>query len=593
MIIEDRNQEETGSNNRIAISNPNTKSSYPLGKIESIDNRCSWLRHCKRDCNILSELELYYCLTVINTCVNAEENAIEYSENHQNYSKEMILKKLKYINEKGYCPVSCSKIRSTFGSYCEGCNLGVGSPATLGRKKTREELEAVGFIFDDKGRIVGLNYNKFSAYLNSRLEILYTDAGRFYMHSDNYWKYVDWNLLSRICRDILHEFKPNFWTEAHEGGYVGALKREVLRIPKLDSDRTKINMVNGIFDLNAYSIMPHTPSIRSGYQLPIDHNIDAKCHTFKTFLGDILGGDKELIKVVQEMFGYCLTAETSAQKAFILYGRGSNGKSLLAEVLMNLVGKSNTSAVPLNELDNPFARYELVDKLLNLATENEISERGLNTTFFKSIVSGDAIQVEKKFEQSFMYQPFCKLVFCLNNLPYSKDKSWGFQRRLVVIPFNKVFREDDPDTKNYAELRDILLSELDGIFIWALEGLKRLRENKFKFSKSEAVNGALEDYKTEVNPYYNFVKEKLEQGDEQDMIANETLSNLFREWATKNGHKNLAGASNQKIVREVRHSLLDIKMEINYGEKVKSGGKRCTQKVRLKKGEHVNAEKVA
>jgi phage/plasmid-associated DNA primase len=192
-----------------------------------------------------------------------------------------------------------------------------------------------------------------------------------------------------------------------------------------------------------------------------------------------------------------------------------------------------------------------------------------------------------------MYQPFCKLVFCLNNLPYSKDKSWGFQRRLVVIPFNKIFRDDDPDTQNYAELRASLLSETDGIFNWALIGLNRLRENKYKFSNSEAVNEALEDYKTEVNPYYNFVKERLEQGDESDMITNETLVNLLKEWAAKNGHKNLASASNQKIAREVRHVLMDAKIDITYGDNVKSGGKRSTQKVRLKKGERVISERVA
>lgn len=572
--------------------NSNAKGVYQLGNIDAIYKNCSWFKQCIDETGSLSGKERFNCLTVINTCDNSEKNALEFLVNNPNYSKEKILKTLDEIKDKGYSPVSCSKIRSNFGGHCEGCTLGVGSPATLGRKKTEEELKAVGFIFED-GRIVGLNANKFAAYLNSRLEILYTDAGIFYMYSNNYWKYVDENYLSRICRDILHEFKPNFWTELRESNYMAALEREAIRISKLDSDRTKINLINGFFDLNTYEIMPHTPLIRSSHQLPINHDTYAKCPTFGTFLEDILGGDKELINLVQEMFGYCLTAETSAQKAFILYGRGSNGKSLLAEVLMNLVGKSNTSAVPLNELDNPFARYELVDKLLNLATENELSERGLNTTFFKSIVSGDAIQVEKKFEQSFMYQPICKLVFCLNNLPYSKDKSWGFQRRLIVIPFNRVFREDDPATQNYGELRDALLSELDGIFIWALEGLKRLKENKFKFSKSEAVNEALEDYKTEVNPYYNFVKEKLEQGDEEESITNETLSDTFKAWATKNGHKNLATASNQKIVREVRNVLLDIKIDIKYGDKVKVCGKRCTKKVRFKKGKSVHAERVA
>jgi P4 family phage/plasmid primase-like protien len=581
-----------GANNIAAINNSNKKADYPLGNIDSIYKQCSWVRHCKDEPSTLSEKEKFYLLMVINTCKDSEENAIKYTENDPNYNREKVLKKLNAIKDNGYCAASCSKIRTNFPDHCEGCSLGVGSPATLGRTKTDEELESVGFFFDG-GAIKGLNGNKFASYLNSRLEMLYTEGGRFYMYSGNYWKYADSNFLSRICRDILHEFVPNYWSSGTESKYMDALQREAIRIHKLDSDKSKINLLNGIFDINSYDIKPHMSMVRSSIQLPINYRDNSKCPVFEKFLRDILGGDSDLIKVVQEMFGYCLTAETSAQKAFILYGRGSNGKSMLAEVLMHLVGKDNTSALPLTELDNPFARFQLVDKMLNMATENEISDNSLNTTFFKCIVSGDPIQVEKKYEQSFMYQPFCKLVFCLNNLPYSKDKSWGFQRRLVVIPFNKIFRDDDPDTQNYAELRASLLSETDGIFNWALIGLKRLRENKYKFSNSEAVNEALEDYKTEVNPYYNFAKERLEQGNDQDMITNETLVNLLKEWATKNGHKNLAAASNQKIVREVRHVLMDVKIDINYGDKVKSGGKRCTQKVRLKKGERVISEKVA
>lgn len=569
-----------------------SNSSYPLGDVNRIYSQCKWFKHCKEDSRTLSYDEWINCLMVINTCENSEESAIEYSKNYPMFREEETLEKLKCIQDKGYKPAACYSIKSKFASHCEGCTLGVGSPATLGIGKTREELEAVGFYFED-GSLKGLNGNKFAAYLNNRLEILFTDSGRFYIYLDNYWKYVDDNFLSRICRDILHEFFPNYWSVVVESNYMEALKRVAVRVSKLDSDKTKVNLINGIFDLNSYEIKIHTPLIRSSTQLPIKYSQDAKCTAFEKFLEDIFEGDKERIKLVQEMFGYCLTAETSAQKAFMLYGRGSNGKSMLAEILIHLVGKPNTSAVSLNELDNPFARYEIVNKLLNVATENEISDRGLNTTYFKSIVAGDPIRVEKKFEQGFMYQPTCKLVFCLNNLPYSKDKSWGFQRRLILIPFTKVFDEESQDTKNYGELRDKLLSELDGIFLWALDGLQRLRKNKFKFSKSEAVNIALEDYKTEVNPYYNFAKDRLEQGLDTDIITNETLSSAFKEWATKNGHKNLATASNQKIIREIRHVLLDMKIAIKYGDKIKVNGKRCTLKVRFKKGEAVLVQETA
>ena len=577
---------------QINRSNIGRKIGTTLGDIENIYKQCEWLKHCKEDSRNLSEQDWFNCLTVINSCKESEKHAIEYSKDYPNYNENEMLKKLNYIKDKDYSPVSCSNIQSNGGDYCLGCSLGVGSPATLGRNKTQDELKQVGFYYSKDGKLKGLNSNKFAAYLLTRIDLLYTKNGAFYMYKDNYWQYLDGNTISRYCRDILHEFVPNYWNSSVENGYIDALRRATLRIEQLDTDREKINLMNGTFDIGSYELKEHSKLFRNSTKLPIKYDEKAKCKQFMKFLEDIFDGDQERIKVTQEMFGKCLTADMSAQKAFLLYGRGANGKSMLAEILMEVVGVSNTSAVPLTELSNPFSRYELVGKLLNVVTENEVSEGGLNTTHFKGIVSGDAMQVEKKFEQGFMYKPMCKLVFCLNNLPYSRDKSWGFQRRLIIIPFNKTFKEDDPETQNYGELRQSLLAELDGIFMWALEGLKRLKDNKFKFSKSKEIEKALEAYKEEVNPYYNFAKDHLKQGNEDDKISNPTLSNMFREWATEEGHKGVAAASNQKIIGEIRNVLEDIDIDIIYGSNVKLGADRCTQKIKVRRAEILYAEEV-
>lgn len=158
-----------------------------------------------------------------------------------------------------------------------------------------------------------------------------------------------------------------------------------------------------------------------------------------------------------------------------------------------MCGKKNVSHVAMNELNQPFARAELVGKLLNVSSENEFSEKGLNTQQIKSITAGDAIRVE------FSYHPVCKLLFAMNTLPATLDKSHGFFRRLVIVPFRKVFKGSEADRM----LLEKLLAELPGIFNFAMEGLKRLRANDFEFSSSDAIEQAVANYKSEQNPRYH------------------------------------------------------------------------------------------
>ena len=92
------------------------------------------------------------------------------------------------------------------------------------------------------------------------------------------------------------------------------------------------------------------------------------------------------------------------------------------------------------------------------------------------------MQFERKFEQPFTYRPFAKLVFAVNDLPDVSDTSHGFARRVVLIPFNQVFTNtaSSSSAKRLKADLDILKKitpEMEGIFAFAVEGLKRLTKN--------------------------------------------------------------------------------------------------------------------
>lgn len=559
-----------------------TKNNYPDSQVEKILAGCQWFRHCQTDASTLSEPEWFFLLTIVAFCENPLQWAYKLSSEYDGFSQEETMGRVMRIRRTWTKPVSCNYIAENFDyEYCKSCPHKVKSPFQLGIDKSDDTLKLIGFGFDDEGRIRSLNGNVFSRYILHRYKLIYTESGFFFEYFNGVWHRLEHNQLFRKNRNLVHEFVPDFWTKRIEDNYFEALKREA-PVKSLNTNRNYLNLNNGMLELNTFKFVPHSSEFYSSIQLPISFDEEAKCPEFNKFLDDIFEGDKQRIRIIKELLGYCLTADTSAQKAFFFYGQGSNGKSLLTEVFLSLCGVQNTSAIPLEELGNSFNRYELVDKLLNMTTENEVSPAGLNTAPFKAIVSGDPIQVEKKYEQSFMYRPFCKLIYSLNTLPYSRDKSWGFQRRLIVIPFNRTFRETEADFKNYNELRSNLLKELPGILNQALKGLKRLRKNNYVFSYSRSIKELQTEYKQVLNPYSQFVAEMIKQGNETDKISNETMHRVFENWCLANGHKKLASSSNLKRLIEIRNALKDAKIDFRHGKGYKSGNKRYIGNIKLK-----------
>jgi putative DNA primase/helicase len=394
-----------------------------------------------------------------------------------------------------------------------------------------KELEAMGFVLDGD-KVADLKPLMFAKYVLSKKRILYASGERFYFYDGTKWVRFLEKDFHRQLFEIIDETVPNQWKPSWESGYMTALARAAPKGEELNSDKQHINLQNGMFNINSFELLPHAPAFHSSVQVPITYDPNATCHRFFRFLNEVFDDDTHFIEVVQEMMGYCLSSETRAHKVFILEGVGSNGKSVLIEIIERLVGAENVSHVPMNDFSQPFARSEIVGKTLNVSTENEFDERGFNTQYIKSITSGDQIRVEVKHEKGFSYKPFCKLVFAMNQLPSVNDKSHGFFRRLVILPFHRVFSAKEADKK----LIDKLIPELPGIFNFAIEGLKRLIENDFNFSNAEKIIEAILGYKSEQNPVIPFFREHIRQGnDNSDRLDCNEIFDAFRMWCRRTG----------------------------------------------------------
>lgn len=381
------------------------------------------------------------------------------------------------------------------------------------RKMVKENRMAeIGFLKKENGKGYYFNANIFVKYLMKRIIVGRLNNGEFSIYNTKgFYEIVDINIVGKIIRYLMHEVQNNIWQSLYESEVLKVLSLEATTIKELNPNREYINLENGMLNLYTLELLEHNPSFLSSVRIPVIYNKEANSELFKRVINDITMGDEELVKVIQEVFGYSLTAETKAEKAFMFYGSGSNGKSLLAKILMALVGEGNVSSISLEQFSEQFGLEPIIGKTLNIATENELGDTKMNTESIKAIISGDLISIRIKYKEALKYIPICKLLFLVNTLPDTMDNTHGFYRKIEIIPFRRKFTDKDKDVDLFERLKQ----ELPAILNWALEGFHRLRANNYQFSRSKAIEDTKKEYEEDQNPVLRFYQDciTIKQGE--------------------------------------------------------------------------------
>lgn len=295
-----------------------------------------------------------------------------------------------------------------------------------------------------------------------------------------------------------------------------------------------VNVRNGLLDIRDMSFKEHTPSYLSTVQLNVEYNPQVDCPQFKKFLNEVL--DCKLIPLVQEIVGYLLTTNTVSQNAFVFWGPARTGKSTLLWVVEYLLlGKKNVSNIPWQEIGDKFKTAELLGKLANVFSD--LPSKSIDDTgIFKVVTGEDYLMAEKKNKNPFKFKPFARLVFSCNELPRNYvDRTEGFYRRLIIVPFNRQIEKSKIDKA----LKYKFQREKEGILNWALEGLKRLYENNFEFSENELTDGVKKEYKRENNNVISFVEECCEL-DSLFSCSRIELYEAYKEFCVEAGLKALS-----------------------------------------------------
>ena len=448
-----------------------------------------------------------------------------------------------YLQTKGFNRDEIRETIEVINAYVFEDPLDDHEIATICRDEAFKPDEEIAKQIEEK-KTVGFKHNEFGDELIEAYKII-TVNGQLYVYEDGYYQ-QDEKIIERKMIDLFPSIKQTQRSE------VLAYIRIKTHINSADIKVSPyiINLKNTRLDIRTGKCLEFTPDAIEFDRIPVTYDPSAYCSDLDKMLNRVFLEDREVINLFEEMIGYCLIKTARYQKAFILVGSGSNGKSTILDLLEEFLGPRNYSSLPLEKVTDRFNMAELENRLANIGDDiDNVTIRDSGT--LKKMISGESITVERKGERPFKLSPYATHIYSANAIPRSFDKSDGFYRRWLLVPFNAKFTAEDPD---YDPLifdkitTDAALSYLLNI---GLRGASRLIK-RGRFTEPQSVKEALEHYKTDNSTTLSWIEDK---GLDADYFLDNSTDKVygdFTDWCKLSGIKaaNITGKKtfNREII---------------------------------------------
>ncbi len=296
-----------------------------------------------------------------------------------------------------------------------------------------------------------------------------------------------------------------------------------------DADPWLMGVVNGVVDLRTGRLRPGRRDDHITMSTAVPFDPDQPCPRWERFVAEIFAADAAQIDYVQQAAGYSLTGDTSEQCLFLQDGTGANGKGTFSNTLAETLGAyaytMPFSTIELNQrsaIPNDVAA--LVSRRFVTASETNDGTR-LNESRVKALTGCDPITARFLHGEFFTFRPVAKFWLAVNHRPVVRDDSFGFWRRMRVIPFSQRFEVD-------RTLTPALHEERPGILAWAVRGA--LAWQAHGLQPPASVLAATQGYQTDSDPLGAFLAEACEL-EPAAQVGAQALYDHYREWAVSHG----------------------------------------------------------
>lgn len=324
--------------------------------------------------------------------------------------------------------------------------------------------------------------------------------GTIYEYADNYYQPAEF--LRKYVRETYRGAKNNQVNEVVS--YISDMKE--IRRGSIKANPYVINLENTRFNVKTGECLAFDPEVIEFDRIPVTYDPSAYCADLDKMLNRVFLGDREVINLFEEMLGAVLLKHSRYQKAFLFCGKGSNGKSTILDLIKTFLGSGNYATLSLEEVTGRFNKILLEHKLANIGDDiDNVTIKDTGT--LKKMIAGNAITVEDKGEKGYTLELYATHIYSANEIPRSFDKTDGFYRRWLIIPFNAKFSVTDEDYDPMIADKITTPTAISYLLNLAIRGAQRLMRNG-RFTEPQSVKDALEAYKADNSTVLSWIEDK-------------------------------------------------------------------------------------
>lgn len=365
------------------------------------------------------------------------------------------------------------------------------------------------------------------------------DGNSIYVYNDEFWIEVDSKIIYHFLGTITSKLGVPTWL-ASDYRFIGELYKQLEPAgffePMEHKNVTLLNLQNGTLhiDLDGIRMKPFNHQNFLTHQLDFTYDPYAENELWMAFINTVLP-DPDTQRTLQQSIGYLFTRDLKLEKAIFLYGTGSNGKSVIFEVLSGILSPQMVTNYSLSSLTDAkgYHRSGLQNKLINYGTD--ITMKHMDHGMFKQLVSGEPVEVRQIYEKPFVMKQYAKLIFNLNKIDDADVESTiGFFRRMVFIPFEKTITPEQQD-KN---LHKKILQDKAGVLNWILEGVEEVLRNQ-EIYISPRCEAFLDNFRKDSNLAIRFIEDHGIHPSEDNTVTFKAMYMAFIDFCKEQGERAL------------------------------------------------------
>lgn len=317
---------------------------------------------------------------------------------------------------------------------------------------------------------------------------------------------------------------------------------------ELDSRPYLLNTVTGTVDLHTGAQHDHRANENHTKITDVGYDPDLPTPLWTRFLAETFGGNTELVGYLQRVIGYAATGKITHHILPFLHGGGANGKSVLTDVLLHVLGDY---AITLPSTVLIAEKYSHDTELARLAGArlvvcSEVAEDGkFDEGRVKLLTGGDRLSARFLYSNPFEFTPSHTLILSGNHQPSVKMGGNSFWRRLRLIPFEHTV----PEERRIDDLATILVEkEGPGILAWIVAGAQAAATG---LREPQSVIDATARYEREEDAFGQFIADCLHLVPGSEVVKTDSakVRQAYSRWCRDNGASELSA---QSFGRELR-----------------------------------------